>query len=154
MGAHICVATIGNLAFLVFAAMAPTDVFFERHMALGFCLTSCFASVAVVRAYLRTNGPHRSAWPAILLNGGTTVCIFALIYQTFGVLGGHDPAGAPRDFSTMLYFSIVTFTTLGYGEFHPTSATRMFAATQAAFGYIYLGLIVGAAIHWEATRRR
>lgn len=153
MGAYICVATIGNLAFFIFAALAPAGVFFERHVALGFCLASCAASVAVDRAYLRTSGPHRSAWPAILLNGGTTVCIFALIYQTFGVIGGQGPAGATHDFSTMLYFSIVTFTTLGYGEFHPTADTRMFAATQAAFGYIYLGLIVGAAIHWEATRR-
>jgi hypothetical protein len=42
-----------------------------------------------------------------------------------------------------LYFSIVTWTTLGYGDFTPPAAIRMIAAIQAMLGYIFLGILVG-----------
>ncbi|GAB5415752.1 MAG: hypothetical protein Cons2KO_33550 [Congregibacter sp.] len=46
----------------------------------------------------------------------------------------------PNDY---LYFSIVTFTTLGYGDFTPTEEFRILAASQALFGYVYLGSFAG-----------
>lgn len=49
----------------------------------------------------------------------------------------------PEDY---LYFSIVTFTTLGYGDFSPISEYRLLAASQALLGYVYLGTIVGLLI--------
>jgi hypothetical protein len=58
-----------------------------------------------------------------------------------------------RDTTTQntLFFSIVTFTTLGYGDFQPTPRMRLIAASEAIIGYLYLGLLVGAAI--DAGRR-
>lgn len=40
------------------------------------------------------------------------------------------------------YFSIVTFTTLGYGDLSPTGAIRILAAVEGLFGAITLGFLV------------
>ena len=42
-----------------------------------------------------------------------------------------------------LYFSIVTWTTLGYGDFTPPPELRLVAAIQALVGYLFFGLSVG-----------
>jgi voltage-gated potassium channel Kch len=42
-----------------------------------------------------------------------------------------------------LYFSIITWTTVGYGDLVPTKASRIFAATEALFGYIYMAVYIG-----------
>ena len=61
-----------------------------------------------------------------------------------------DPAVSnikTHDFFTALYFSLVTFTTLGYGDLHPSSqGARFVAVYQAVLGYLYLGLIVASII--------
>ncbi len=45
-----------------------------------------------------------------------------------------------------LYFSIVTFTTLGYGDFRPTNNARLISASEAILGYLVLGIIVGSTV--------
>lgn len=44
------------------------------------------------------------------------------------------------------YLSIVTFTTLGFGDFQPQPFMRLYTAGEAVLGYIFLGLLVGALI--------
>lgn len=41
-----------------------------------------------------------------------------------------------------LYFSMVTWTTLGYGDFQPTEGARILAATEALLGTIFLPLAI------------
>lgn len=43
-----------------------------------------------------------------------------------------------------VYFTIVTFTTLGYGDYRPSPELRLMASLQALYGYISLGLILAA----------
>jgi Ion channel len=43
---------------------------------------------------------------------------------------------------TCLYFSMVTWTTLGYGDVRPSDNARMLAASEAVLGYMFLGLWV------------
>lgn len=42
-----------------------------------------------------------------------------------------------------LYFSIVTWTTLGYGDMSPTPTSRLPALTLAVSGYIFSGYLIG-----------
>lgn len=44
------------------------------------------------------------------------------------------------------YFSTVTFTTLGYGDFRPCENSRLLAALQALVGNLHLGLFAGVAM--------
>jgi len=53
------------------------------------------------------------------------------------------PEGYDRTFSTSVYFSFTTLTTLGYGDITPRSSlARMLAIMEALIGQIYLVVIV------------
>ncbi|WP_120634731.1 potassium channel family protein [Ruegeria sp. EL01] len=70
--------------------------------------------------------------------------LFAAVYGAFGysdlcVIGAKGPAD-------VLYFSYVTFTTVGYGDLSPAGLCRGLAAAEAVTGYILLGLFVAAAV--------
>lgn len=43
-----------------------------------------------------------------------------------------------------LYFSYVTFTTLGYGDIQPLGICKAIGVSEAVLGYIFLGALVGA----------
>jgi hypothetical protein len=40
-------------------------------------------------------------------------------------------------------FSVVTWTTLGYGDFTPPTDIRLITAMQALLGYAFFGIVVG-----------
>ncbi len=70
--------------------------------------------------------------------------LFAAVYGAFGytdncVVGAQGPAD-------ILYFSYVTFTTVGYGDMAPTGLCRGLAVAEAVTGYILLGMFVAAAV--------
>lgn len=46
------------------------------------------------------------------------------------------------NFLNCLYFSFVTFTTLGYGDLHPVGITKTFATIEAFTGVFMLALFV------------
>ena len=70
--------------------------------------------------------------------------LFAAVYGAFGY-NDHCVIGAqgPGD---ILYFSYVTFTTVGYGDMSPTGLCRGLAVSEAVTGYILLGMFVAAAV--------
>ena len=82
-------------------------------------------------------GPVRTTG-TLALQALALVIVFAGIYRGFG-LHGHNTVEA----STALYFSMVTWTTLGYGDFQPARELQLLAAGQATLGYVFLGLFVG-----------
>jgi len=61
--------------------------------------------------------------------------LFAWIYTLVGI-----DFGSGESWVAPLYFSVVTLTTLGYGDIVPlTPAARMVAMTQVSLGYLLLG---------------
>lgn len=70
---------------------------------------------------------------------------FAAIYAGHGLIDPvvNDEQSAPL--VRGLYFSTVTWTTLGYGDVQPKPDIRLIAALEALLGYIYFGLLVGKA---------
>lgn len=53
----------------------------------------------------------------------------------------------PPSYWTLLYYSVVTFTTLGYGDFSPIpGVSRFFSASEALFGLILTSLFLGTFI--------
>jgi hypothetical protein len=67
----------------------------------------------------------------------TTILFYAIAYRGLGIIEDDKLVEKPLD---CLYFSIVTWTTLGYGDIKPSADTRMYAASEALFGYIFMGL--------------
>jgi len=58
------------------------------------------------------------------------VWLWAGVYRLLGVL---------PDFETALYFSTITFSTVGYGDIVPVHAWRVLAALEGVNGFLLLG---------------
>jgi len=80
-----------------------------------------------------------------------TILSFALLFFLFGITDGSAQISFEvantwlenlNNFFNSLYFSVVTFTTLGYGDLSPAGWTRAFAAIEAFIGSFTLALFV------------
>ncbi|WP_321367660.1 potassium channel family protein [uncultured Desulfuromusa sp.] len=65
---------------------------------------------------------------------------YAGLYAKFGIISNSQSEIDRYDY---IYFSIVTFTTLGYGDFSPSHASKFIAASEALVGYITMGIFIG-----------
>ena len=75
---------------------------------------------------------------------------FATILHASAWAATYMVVGAIQDFEEALYFSMVTFTTLGYGDITLAESWRLLAAFEAANGCIMFGwttALVVAVIH-------
>jgi hypothetical protein len=79
------------------------------------------------------------------------IMLWAVIYfslgiqhdeETVGFFMSHSILANLMDFLSCVYFSVVTFTTLGYGDLTPGGIVRMFCAFQAFFGSFTMALFV------------
>lgn len=66
------------------------------------------------------------------------VCGFSVYY----VQSGMFPESVEGALSAH-YFSLVTFTTLGYGDISPKGVHRLVASFEALVGYLYFGVVAG-----------
>ena len=58
-----------------------------------------------------------------------------------------------RDTASSLYYSLVTMTTLGYGDITPTNGVaRMFASTQAVIGQLYIAVLIARLVGLHASQ--
>lgn len=87
---------------------------------------------------------------------------FATLFGLIAILSGHQffaqlPDVAPKDTPAVdyLYFSFVTITTTGYGDFTAaTSVGRMTAVIEAVFGQLYLITVVALVVQNLGQRSR
>lgn len=71
--------------------------------------------------------------------------IFALIYWALPEGQFRIPVDASTDFGAWLYYSIVTITTLGFGEYTPSHGfSQAVTAVEVMCGLIFLGLFLNA----------
>ncbi len=115
---------------------------------------ACFMLMASFVPIYNKFVANRLAFTSLALSGIGFLFVCAIIYDVFGLIysGGpieQCPLDAPsceedHSFLTALYFSVVTFTTLGYGDFHPASSLRLMASMQALMGYMFLGFAISA----------
>jgi hypothetical protein len=83
----------------------------------------------------------------VLAQSVVLIFTFAGIYRGHGVLNSIGPELLMKDPAGALYFSVVTWTTLGYGDLFPEKDIRLVAALEAAMGYAFFGLAVGLSTH-------
>lgn len=69
----------------------------------------------------------------------TVTLLFAVLYRATGTVS--LPADAA--FLEYLYFSIVTFATVGYGDIIPVGAGKMIAVTEVFCGILFTGTVTG-----------
>ncbi|MCL5024865.1 MAG: pentapeptide repeat-containing protein [Nitrospirae bacterium] len=82
------------------------------------------------------------------------VLVFALVFWEMGTQHFHV-ANLPFNLMTMVYYSTVTFTTLGFGDVAPkTELAAMLITTEVVVGYIMLGGLISIFSNKLASRRR
>jgi len=93
---------------------------------------------AIATRVFEDNYLRAFSWFAIQIS--FIITAFSIIYSKYGLV---DPNGnIAKDIYTSFYFSIVTFTTLGFGDFRPTPSVRLFSALEALLGYLSLGILL------------
>jgi Ion channel len=89
----------------------------------------------------------RVSFPAILsINLGANI-LFAAIYGVLDTQWAGNGLVSPmsdaaRHWYDYVYFSIVTQSTIGYGDFQPLGWSRLFACIQAGIGIVGAGLLI------------
>ena len=70
---------------------------------------------------------------------------WSLLFRQLEILhpGSFDLAEGDRD-TQLLYFSLITITTVGYGDVLPvTAVARIWAALEAVVGTLYIAILIG-----------
>jgi len=127
LAAYLC-----NLGFfLLVIGVIASNIFHARrvdiNVILGAICIYLFACIAWALVYGLVEGVHPGSF---YLNGSP-------------LTNGDDVARIRVVLSDFIYFSIVTFTTLGYGDFLPvTDVTRTLAALEAVVGQLYVAIVL------------
>ena len=75
------------------------------------------------------------------------ILAFGQIYRLSGL-------EVPSDRFDYIYFSFVTFTTVGYGEIVPTGATRLVSIVEAMVGFFTMPLLVAQILNLMNSQDR
>jgi voltage-gated potassium channel Kch len=82
-------------------------------------------------------------WPVLAL-AGAFVFIFVLhVFEIAIWAGAYVALGALNDFEQALYFSAVSFTTVGYGDVVLSEQWRILGVSEAVVGMLLFGWSVG-----------
>ena len=127
--------------FLYFAFAIERAIYFSI-----LCLIFLFITF-IIAFFLshQDKGQQKGSYILLFLILALILLVYSVIYRGNIVANG-KPEEPITDMTTCLYFSIVTFTTLGYGDFAPTANVRLLAALEAILGYVFLGLLIGTTI--------
>jgi hypothetical protein len=145
IGPMVVTAIIASLPY----CLLPTDktIFWPAYL---YAVVASFSATGTFVAHV--TGRAVSTYTALLalaVNALLVIILFGGIHRGYGLAECMFP-----DIQTSIYFSIVTWTTLGYGDFSPIKELRLLAAGQALIGYIFLGLIVGLLIEAATQKTR
>lgn len=114
---------------------------------IGLVFNAVFVALLIrrVRSVLGGEGRIWMQVGIVLLEVALLVAGFAAMYAQIGIMDTTQQ-GSPviHNFWTAAYLSVVTFTTLGYGDIYPTGLGRALAAMQAFTGYVILGLLASS----------
>jgi hypothetical protein len=133
-----------SLVVLATALAAPGDVT-TGVLALWLAVVLAATIAVIVRRVLS----HRVVTMQTVLGGLSAYLLigflFTALYSAIAKVGSADffADGQPANSSTLQYFSFVTMTTTGYGDFTPAgSAPRSLAVLEAVLGQIFLVTLV------------
>jgi hypothetical protein len=105
--------------------------------------------------YVSLKGPRLSVFAAILslLTVAMLLIVYANVYRIEGIIDSSTHQEIHGS-AACFYFSVVTFTTLGYGDFYPSPEARFYAASEAIMGYLALALFISVLGYaWNQVNR-
>jgi hypothetical protein len=153
-----------GILFVVAAVAVPADqalAGWVAHLIGGLASVAALTIITVVIAYEAihehwvTRDTLLGALAVYLLIGVTSTFLYELIEVlapgSFTNIHGLSPA---QLFAELNYFSLVTLTTLGYGDIAPVAPiARTLAATEAIVGQFFVAAVVGLLISRGGAQR-
>jgi Ion channel len=160
--AYVICAILACLALVLTLGAGLLDVSSRASGSVA-SASAFFLVTAVLITVLRRFGAHPVVTGNSILAAISIYLFVGLAYSTvYGFIAAADlgplfAAGAGDGTSVeRVYYSFITLTTTGYGDFVPAGdVTRMVAVTEALLGQVYLVTIVALLVsNVGATRRR
>lgn len=136
-------------AFLVFLTVGGVATLRGCYEVSVVANSLCLLPIALVAGARSTNISRWSALVYLLATIVLTVWSFSFLYQDLGLVLPDHSSVPFTTYDDALYFSVVTWTTLGYGDFQPTEAARGWAAFEASLGYVVTAIFVGLLLRGE-----
>jgi hypothetical protein len=127
----------------------PSDYYYEKMKAYTEQLKESkrYKKFILYSVWRYTGGYGEKVFNYILTLGLIVLVFFPILFATVSSL--HPPSSLREVSNTLtgkiidyLYFSIVTFSTLGYGDITPRGLTRIIASIEALTGFAMLGLFL------------
>ena len=79
----------------------------------------------------------------VIISAISIILIFTFLFMSSGISDTSIGGFTSNNFLDCVYFSVITFTTLGYGDFRPLEGcSRIFAGTEAFIGALMMALFV------------
>jgi Ion channel len=148
-----------DLYVLLFAALLTVILFVPTHLGCvgAFLAAYRIADIVSYRMYFLLVKSQARPWSTVMLrrslvivalNFYETVVAYAVLYLTVGrIVGTTTVAGVPIAPITALYYSAVTATTLGYGDYIPgNDLSRVLVMTQLFGTVLFLIFVIPALI--------
>lgn len=112
-------------------------------------LTLVISSVYFSVTFFRTRGEFDKLYYyfAVLF---FVIAYFATAYYFFGIIDSSTNEIVRNDLLNSFYFSVVTWTTLGYGDFKPIPDMKPFVMAEALLGYLFMAMLVGKLIYFAS----
>jgi len=142
-----------------FGSLNAAETFSEYNSLFRLIIpVQCWIAVlALANAIIVEDGDHTRRWVLeriTLMLGviGISIVGHASLYRVSTIFGPQDLTGN-NYLVESVYFSIVTWTTLGYGDFSPTKSLYLVAASEAMMGYVTMSLLIGLIFFRGSTGR-
>jgi hypothetical protein len=109
------------------------------------CCLFLTVPILIINSYLKKSPRERIVEFSIHLSIYLPLIIysFSKLYEERGLILNGEVV---HSLESSIYFSIVTWTTLGYGDFQATESVRLWAAAEAIYGYIFMALLISCFI--------
>ena len=101
------------------------------------------------------SGYYKSCFAAYIISTILMIVSFAFLYSSTGVGVEVNGRMYPEyDMRSCIYFSVITWTSLGYGDIFPLEPSRLWVMIEVFFGSLHMGLLIGLATHYFSRKSK
>jgi len=128
------------LALVSYLLLAFINITLFSHISVLICLFTTLGTGYLQLGILSKARTHRKNRMSILMTLGTAgviITVFAVHYYIDGNVCGESGC-TKDDMPTSLYFSMITFSTTGYGDYAPIGYMRFYASIEAFIGMLLM----------------
>ncbi len=145
-----------KMLLLFISGFPATAIWFSWYFEAWSLMVSCLllaVPIMVIDACLSRGARVRfiEITTLLLLYLPLVIYAYAKLYEERGLLYNGESI---HSFTESLYFSVVTWTTLGYGDYQPSESVRLWAASEAFFGYLFMALLIALLMKFISIEKK